>query len=302
MVRLEEGYHGIYDEAGSGNTRERSAEARRGYQSGRAVDGAGVDVRAAEQVDRHDEEEAGRGISRVREGPTAGTGWANSGKSGRACAWRRTIRLDMLVYVRHGATSLNKGGTEERLRGWLPVPLAPKGIEQAKATGLRLAQNIPTPDSARESDLNRTMQTGDIIGNALGIKVEPDPRVRDWNTGKLAGQKVMDVLPELQRLIKNPDEPAPGGESVNDYRQRFEPLMRDLVTAPGVHLVIGHARGATLLQGIADPEGGKGGDVPIRFLLNRPTVEPGGILIVNKNWDTTVDNPSAGGAPEDKVE
>jgi broad specificity phosphatase PhoE len=152
---------------------------------------------------------------------------------------------------------------------------------------------IPTPDSARASDLTRTMQTGDIIGKALGTTIEPDPNVRDWNTGKLAGQKVTDVLPEMQRLIKNPDEPAPGGESVNEYRARFEPLMRQLVAAPGVHLVIGHARGATLIQGMADPEGGKGGDIPISFFLNRPTVEPGGILIVGRNWDTNVDQPTS---------
>jgi broad specificity phosphatase PhoE len=206
--------------------------------------------------------------------------------------WQDWFATKMLVYIRHGATSLNKGGAEERLRGWLPVPLAPKGIEQAKYTAQRLLKVLPVPPTtARESDLNRTMQTGKIIGDTLGVTVTPDPRVRDWNTGSMAGQLVKDVLPQMQHLIKNPDEPAPDGESVNDYRNRFEPLMRELVASPGVHLVVGHARGATLLQGAADPEGGKGGDIPISFLLNRPTVKPGGILIINRNWDTTVDNP-----------
>ena len=198
----------------------------------------------------------------------------------------------MLVYMRHGATSLNKGGNEERLRGWLPVPLSPKGEEQAKYTAQRLLTLLPgPPTTARASDLNRTLQTKDIVGSTLGIDIQPDPRVRDWNTGDMAGQKVTDVLPEMKRLIQNPDEPAPGGESINDYRARFEPLMRELVASPGVHLVVGHARGATLLQGAADPEGGKGGDIPISFLLNRPTVKPGGVLIINDKWDTTVDNP-----------
>jgi broad specificity phosphatase PhoE len=197
----------------------------------------------------------------------------------------------VLVYMRHGATSLNKGGDQERLRGWLPVPLSPQGVQQMQYAGKRLAQNIGTPDSARASDLNRTMQSAGIVGQSLGINISPDSNVRDWNTGKLAGQKVTDMLPEMKRLIENPDEPAPGGESINSYRQRFEPLMRQLVAAPGVHLVIGHARGATLLQGMADPEGGKGGNIPIRYLLGRPQVEPGGVLIIGRDWNTKIDNP-----------
>lgn len=205
--------------------------------------------------------------------------------------------------MRHGATSLNKGGNEERLRGWLPVPLSPKGEAQAQYSANRLLKVLPVaPTTARASDLHRTLQTKDIVGKTLGINITPDSRVRDWNTGDMAGQKVTDVLPLMRHLIKNPDEPAPGGESVNDYRGRFEPLMRELVASPGVHLVVGHARGATLLQGMADPEGGKGGDIPVSFLLNRPTVKPGGILIINSKWDTKVDNPPDDtGDTKDKV-
>lgn len=198
----------------------------------------------------------------------------------------------MLVYVRHGATSLNKGGSEERLRGWLPVPLSDLGEQQAQQTAQRLAKTLPgDPTTFRASDLHRALQTAGIISDAIGVPFTPDSNVRDWNTGNLAGKKVEDMLPTLQALIKSPDTPAPGGESVNDYRQRFEPLMRQLVESNGVHLVVGHARGATVLEGIADPEGGKGGSIPIRFLLERPRVQPGGVLIINRNWDTTVDNP-----------
>jgi|ERR1700680_520135 len=196
----------------------------------------------------------------------------------------------MLVYVRHGATSLNKGGSEERLRGWLPVPLSPDGEQQARITGTRLARMVPTPTTFRASDLNRTMQTANIIGQAIGATPTPDPSVRDWNTGKMAGQKVVDMLPDMQRMIKNPDEVAPGGESMNDYRTRFEPLMRQLVAAPGVHLVVGHARGASLIQGMASTGGG---DTPIKYLLDKPTVEPGHILIVGNDWNMNIDKPGS---------
>lgn len=199
----------------------------------------------------------------------------------------------MLVYVRHGATALNKGGSEERLRGWLPVPLSDLGRSQAKETAGRLAKMLPTPTSFSHSDLHRANQTAGIVKSALQDAPDPtpDPRIRDWNTGDLAGQKVEDVLPQLQYFIKHPDEAPPNGEPLNTYRQRFEPFMRDLVASNGIHLVVGHARGATILEGIADPEGGKGGDVPIRFLLERPRVQPGGILMIGHDWNPKIDNP-----------
>lgn len=173
------------------------------------------------------------------------------------------------------------------------MPLSELGQQQAQETATRLAHILPAdPDSFRASDLPRALQTAHIISGALGVPFTPDANVRDWNTGQMAGKKVEDMLPTLQYFIKNPDEPAPGGEAVNDYRSRFEPLMRELVASPGVHLVVGHARGATVLEGIASDEGGKGGDIPTHFLLDRPNVQPGGVLIINRNWDTQVDNPS----------
>ncbi len=202
----------------------------------------------------------------------------------------------MLVYVRHGATALNKGGSEERLRGWLPVPLSPLGQQQAHETAARLAKALPTdPATFTTSDLPRAVQTSAILGKALGQTATPDTNVRDWHTGDLAGQKVEDALPQLRHLISHPDEPAPNGEPLNTYLDRFVPAMREKVESPGVHLVVGHARGATVLEGIADPEGGKGGQIAPHALLDRPRVQPGGILIINPKWDTTVDNPSATG-------
>jgi len=201
----------------------------------------------------------------------------------------------MLVYVRHGATVLNKGGSEERLRGWLPVPLSELGQQQARETALRLAQRLSVdPQTFTTSDLHRALQTSAIVGQAIGKQATPDARVRDWNTGDLAGQKVEDVLPTLKHLISHPDDSAPNGEPLNAYLDRFVPTMREKVTAPGVHLVVGHARGATILEGIADETGGKGGEINPDFLLKRPQVQPGGILIINKDWQTHVDNPSEG--------
>lgn len=200
----------------------------------------------------------------------------------------------MLVYLRHGATSLNKGGKEERLRGWLPVPLSPLGVQQAHDAAARLRQVLPgPPNTMQASDLHRTQQTADIVSKALGMPVQSTSSLRDWNTGDMAGQKVTDVLPMMKYYIAHPDEAPPNGEPLNEYRQRFEPEMRKAVTSPGVHVRIGHARGATIVEGIADPVGGQGGELNPKFLFERPRVDPGGILLVNNKWQTKIDNLAA---------
>src|SRR6266536_3144691 len=125
-----------------------------------------------------------------------------------------------LIYVRHGETKLNKD-SGERLRGWLPVDLNEKGVQQAKDAAEKL-QGVK-PSTFTSSDLNRAVQTAVPIGAALGMKATPKFELRDWHTGDLAGQKTDDVIPEIHRLIDNPDESAPNGEPLNSYLDRFVP-------------------------------------------------------------------------------
>ena len=197
----------------------------------------------------------------------------------------------MLIYVRHGKTSLNQSGGDERLRGWLPVPLSPEGHKQAQKAGMRLAQQLPgPPNSFVTSDLHRAMQTAAHISQSIGVQAKPDQNIRDWNTGDLAGEKVTEVLPKLKDLVHHPDEPAPGGEPLNTYLSRFVPEMKKKVNDPGIHLVVGHARGSAILEGIASPVGGKGVDIDKKFLLERPQLQPGGIMIIGKDWNPKIDN------------
>lgn len=195
------------------------------------------------------------------------------------------------MYQRHGATSLNKGGSEERLRGWLSVPLSDIGVQQAHEAGQRLRDMLP-PSTFSTSDLYRAQQTAGIVGQYIGMQATPDPALRDWHTGYMAGQKVTDVMDDLKYYIAHPDEAPKDGEPLNSYLDRFVPAMRQRVAAPGVHLVVGHARGATILEGIADPVGGVGQDINPKFLFARPNVQPGGTLMINRDWQTQMDNPS----------
>lgn len=197
----------------------------------------------------------------------------------------------MLIYVRHGKTSHNLGGSEEKLRGWLPLPLTPEGRDQAQLTGELLKRHHVHPTTFTSSDLPRAMESAKIIGRVIGMPPTPDTTIRDWNTGRLAGKKFSDVKEIVFDLIDHPDKRAPGGESLNAYLDRFVPAMRARVFSPATHLVVGHARGATILQGIASPAGGVGRDIDPTFLKQRPDVGPGDLLLTPHDWNQRLVRP-----------
>jgi len=197
-----------------------------------------------------------------------------------------------LLYVRHGATQLNGQGSEERLRGWLPAPLSPAGIEDAKKAAAALPKGLKV-DSFTTSDLPRAVQTAQILSQAIGKEPEPDPMLRDWNTGRLAGQKVQEVLPLMKALITHSNVPAPDGEPLEGYLARFVPLVKAAVNDKGLHLMVGHARGATVLEGLAHPTGGKGGSINRELLYDKPQIEPGGMMLITPDWNMKISNPSA---------
>jgi broad specificity phosphatase PhoE len=123
--------------------------------------------------------------------------------------------------VRHGATAFNgeSGVSVDKERGWSNVPLTLEGRKQALAAGVRLkGRGIGAIVS---SDLNRAIETAQIIGEVLGIKPQYSFRLRPWDLGNLTTRIMSEVTPEIRNYAKNhPDKPVPDGESFNDFRRR----------------------------------------------------------------------------------
>lgn len=191
-----------------------------------------------------------------------------------------------LLYLRHGETSLNgiPGGSEERLRGWLPVSLTPKGIQQAKDAGTAI-KNIPF-HTFHTSDLPRALETAKHVSKVTGLTSTPTGALRDWNTGDLAGQKFTDVKDHLFHLIDHPDEDPPNGEPLNYYLERFVPFAKKLVESPDTHLAIGHARGTQVLRAL----GANNGDfLSSQPLKDKPITDPGQSLIISPDWSMLPD-------------
>lgn len=147
-----------------------------------------------------------------------------------------------VLLVRHAETF---GNIEGRFCGHSETELTPKGIEQARALGLRLkGQKF---DAAYSSDLSRAHRTAVY---ALEHHAEPmapvlDPGLREMHYGEwesLIGHEIGKANPELLREFFRCRVPAPGGESVQQVRERTAGALRRTVQAhpDATLLVVSH--------------------------------------------------------------
>lgn len=122
-----------------------------------------------------------------------------------------------IYLVRHGDTVLNDN---ERERGWSMAPLNADGRADAeRAAGKLKGKGIEIIVS---SDLRRAEQTAHIIGAAIGVEPQFSSQLRTWNLGEFTGRLCSEVEPLVQEYIRSkPDEPVPGGESFNAFKQRI---------------------------------------------------------------------------------
>lgn len=159
---------------------------------------------------------------------------------------------DTTIYiVRHGATKLNHDTdtSVDRIRGWADVPLVEEGREEARKAGAKLkGKDIGAIFS---SDLSRTRETADIIGEILGKKPVTSNKLRPWKLGKFTGQTTKDALPQIAEYAqKRPDSPVPEGESFNTFKARAFAGVHEAVSRnPGkTVLLITHHRNERLLE------------------------------------------------------
>ncbi len=187
----------------------------------------------------------------------------------------------MLIAVRHGDTALNGGDGKERSRGWLPVPLNAEGMAAAAQTAQKLAKAKDDIKDIHTSDLPRAVQTAHEIGVTMGKEINPTAQLRDWNVGDYAGQEISKILPATHHLLDNPDQPAPNGESYNDYMDRAVPFLRQLVESPDVHVAVNHNRTMTLLHALSK----NGGEYPDQATLKgKGPVKPAGFMAIGPDW------------------
>jgi broad specificity phosphatase PhoE len=197
--------------------------------------------------------------------------------------------MGKLILVRHGHTCLNVPGRDERLRGWLDIPLDDQGLQEAADTAERLADH--PVEAIYSSDLRRARQTAEVVRRRTGApRVAASKDLRPWNLGVFCGQRVYDILPFLNLLNQHPDMVAPSGESFYQfygrYSQRLNELMNLAHRSSGSVVAVTHVRNVLATQTII--EHGDRDRVPVKG--GPPT---GTLIIVEKVggvWQMRADN------------
>lgn len=195
--------------------------------------------------------------------------------------------MGKLILVRHGKTVLNSLDSEERLRGWMDVPLDKQGLWEAEGTAQRLAQ-YPVAH-IYSSDLYRARQTAEAVVRTTLAPIMHTSGLRPWDLGTLAGQRVKNVLPILQQLALDPALRAPGGESFLQFCDRYSRKLKELldIAARSTECIVAVTHVRNLLATPTLLHGGNRGHIPVR---GGP--KTGSLVWVEKNgrgWNLRVD-------------
>ena len=134
-----------------------------------------------------------------------------------------------LYIVRHGELVTSK---EWRYVGQMDVELNDAGKQQIKKLCSRLSSE--QIDRIFSSDLNRTMESANIIGNKLVIVNEPMSEFREIDLGVWEGYTLGEIeekFPDdlLKRSEDIMDFRVENGESFSDVNKRVIPKIMDII-------------------------------------------------------------------------
>lgn len=136
---------------------------------------------------------------------------------------RRNAIQGTVYLMRHGSTVFD---VDKRSDGWLDFPLSDAG-RLSLIDAQQYLKRIPLA-AIYEPGLKRTAETAHIVksGTLTDPPVHTESAAKTWNLGLLAGTQKRYGRPEVKKLIDSPDQPAPGGESFNDFQGRFLPWFQ----------------------------------------------------------------------------
>jgi probable phosphoglycerate mutase len=189
--------------------------------------------------------------------------------------------MGKLLIIRHGHTSLNMPGRDERLRGWLDVPLDSEGLDEAAETAEQV-RSLHTVDAIFCSDLRRARQTAEVLRKHTRATITATSDLRPWNLGVFCGQRVREILPFLNLLNQHLDLAAPSGESFYQFYGRYAHRLKELLAlaeaSPNAIAVVTHVR--NLLATSSVITGSDKDKVPVK---GGP--HTGAVMVVEKDHD-----------------
>lgn len=144
-----------------------------------------------------------------------------------------------IVFVRHGESLGNAAGV---LQGRLDYGLSELGIRQAAATAGRLAETSAV--RVVSSPLLRAFATAEAIAAPLGLAVDSEPDLAEYDIGEGAGLTAVELrakFPEMavartagQRFL------FPGEEGRHNFHERLARVMERLRAMDGTTIAVAH--------------------------------------------------------------
>ena len=154
--------------------------------------------------------------------------------------------MTMLYLVRHGETDWNR---ERRVQGHRDPPLNETGRNQARS----LARRVSTVafEAAYSSDLQRAIQTAEILleGRTISLRLWPD--LRERHLGRWEGQ-IVDDIATLDPVawgvwLKRPRDHAPhGGETEVELERRTVGALSSIAKAHPTEAVLVVSHGGSI--------------------------------------------------------
>lgn len=151
------------------------------------------------------------------------------------------VKKTRFTLVRHAESLWNATG---RWQGHGDPPLSLRGIGQAKDCAARFRASGERVDRLFCSDLLRTRQTAEAIGEDLGLTPHPTAQLRELAIGRWTGMTREEISETDGALLDkfdsgDPDVRPGGGETRNEIRERVRGVVERLSVAhAGEHLVL----------------------------------------------------------------
>jgi broad specificity phosphatase PhoE len=140
---------------------------------------------------------------------------------------------DSLIVIRAGATDFELQG---RIRGSVDIPLCPAGLAEAEQAA---AQMTGSPAIAIYTSEERcAVETGRIVGRAMGLKPRVVPQLQNLDQGLWQGMLVEEIRRKQPRLYRQwQDNPwaiaPPDGELLEDACERVERALEKILRRHG---------------------------------------------------------------------
>jgi isoleucyl-tRNA synthetase len=153
-------------------------------------------------------------------------------------------------FLRHGESLRQKKDIAVCFPEKIHCPLTKKGRQQIREAAKSLKDR--KINLIFSSDLLRTKETAEIVGQELGIKAVFDKRLREFNVGSFNGKPVKLFREYFQEdESKRFDKKVPGGENYRQVKKRMYGFLKetDEKYKDKNILIISHESPLTLLEG-----------------------------------------------------